>query len=112
MPRLVALVKRLTEWVPRPDVEPNDAIRRWRTSHVDLVRRVPGVTRYVQNVCTSGPDGSDPPYVGLGELSFESLEDAQAALDTAEWKAVIDDASEFMDLDHVTAAWANEHSAI
>jgi hypothetical protein len=26
-------------------------------------------------------------------------------------QAVIDDASEFMDLDHVTAAWATEHGA-
>ena len=58
-----------------------------------------------------GPDGSDPPYAGLGELSFETLEDANAALGTAEWRAVIEDASEFMDLDHVTAAWASEHSA-
>ena len=82
-----------------------------RTSHVSLVRRVPGVTSYVQNVCTPGPDGSVPPYAGLGELSFETLEDAHAALRTAEWPAVIEDASEFMDLDHVTAAWANEHGA-
>lgn len=105
------MVKRLTQWVPRPDVEGDEAIRRWRTSHVSLVRQVPGVTGYVQNVCTPGPDGSDPPYAGLGELSFETFEDAHAALGTAEWHAVIEDASGFMDLNHVTAAWANEHRA-
>jgi uncharacterized protein (TIGR02118 family) len=104
-------VKRLTQWVPRPGVERGEAIQRWRTSHVSLVRRVPGVQRYGQNVCCPGPDGSEPPYAGLGELWFETLEDAQAALSTAEWYAVIDDASEFMDLDRVTAAWANEHRA-
>lgn len=107
----MAVVKRLTQWVPRPGVEGNEAMRRWRTSHVSLVSQVPGVMRYVQNVCTPGPDGTDPPYAGLGELSFETLEDAHAALGTAEWQAVIDDASEFMDLDHVAAAWATEHSA-
>ena len=105
------MVKRLTQWVPRTGVEPDEAVRRWRTSHVSLVRQVPGVTRYVQNVCTPSPDGTEPPYAGLGELSFETLEDAHAALDTPEWHAVIEDAREFMDLDHVTAAWANEHSA-
>jgi uncharacterized protein (TIGR02118 family) len=105
------VVKRLTQWVPRAGVDREEAIRRWRTSHVSLVRQVPGITRYVQNVCTPGPDGTDPPYAGLGELSFETLEDAHSALGTAEWHAVIEDASEFMDLDHVTAAWANEHSA-
>ena len=46
-------------------------------------------TRYVQNVCIPGPDGTDLPYAGLGEL-FETLEDAHAALTTAEWQAVID----------------------
>jgi uncharacterized protein (TIGR02118 family) len=107
----VAVVKRLTQWVPRPGVERDEAIQRWRTSHVSLVRKVPGLKSYVQNVCTAGPDGSDPPYAGLGELSFETLEDAHAALSTAEWHAVIEDASEFMDLDHVTAAWADEHIA-
>jgi uncharacterized protein (TIGR02118 family) len=105
------VVKRLTQWVPRPGVGRNEAIRRWRTSHVSLVRQVPGATRYVQNVCTPGPDGTDPPYAGLGELSFETLEDAHAAHGTAEWHAVIEDASEFMDLDHATAAGANEHGA-
>jgi hypothetical protein len=65
----------------------------------------------VQNVCTPGPDGTDPPYAGLGELSFETFEAAEAALGSAEWHAVLDDAGEFMDLNHVTAAWADEHSA-
>ena len=57
-----------------------------------LVRDVPGVRRYVQNVCRPGPDGSEPPYAGLGELWFETFEDAAAALDSPEWRAVIDDA--------------------
>ena len=65
----------------------------------------------MQNVCIPDPDRSEPPYAGLGELSFETLEDAHAALSTAEWDAVIEDASEFMNLHHITAAWANEHSA-
>jgi uncharacterized protein (TIGR02118 family) len=69
------------------------------------------VKRYVQNVLVPGPDGSEPPYAGMGELSFETLENAQAALSSAEWQAVIADAREFMDLDRVIAAWADEHSA-
>jgi uncharacterized protein (TIGR02118 family) len=105
------VVKRLTQWVPRPGVGRDEAIRRWRTSHVSLVRQVPGVKRYVQNVCVRGPDGSEPPYAGVGELSFETLENAYAALSTPEWHAVLADAREFMDLDHVTAAWADEHIA-
>jgi uncharacterized protein (TIGR02118 family) len=78
---------------------------------VSLVRKVPGVKHYVQNICVRGPDERDLPFAGVGELSFETLEEAHAALSTAEWNAVIADASEFMDLDHVTAVWASEHSA-
>jgi uncharacterized protein (TIGR02118 family) len=50
-----------------------------------------------------------PPFAGLGELWFDSVEAAAAALATPEWQAVLDDAATFMDLDHVTAAWAEEH---
>lgn len=59
-----------------------------------------------------GPDGSEPPYVGVGELWFEGIETAKTALVTPEWRAVIEDASTFMDLDHVTAVWAEEHLII
>jgi uncharacterized protein (TIGR02118 family) len=96
----------LTQWVPRPDVDPGEAVQHWRTSHLDLVQRVPHVNRYVQNVCVPGPDGADPPYAGLGELWFDTLEDANAALASSEWRDVIADAATFMDLDRVNAAWA------
>ena len=87
-------------------MEPCEAVQHWRTSHVDLVHRVPHVKRYVQNVCIPDPEGADPPYAGLGELWFETLDDANAALASPEWRDVIADAAAFMDLDRVTAAWA------
>jgi uncharacterized protein (TIGR02118 family) len=96
-------------WQVREDVSREAALDYWRTSHVHLVEQVPGVTRYAQDHCIAGPDGSEPPYVGLGELWFDDVETARTALATAEWRAVIEDASTFMDLDHVTAAWAEEH---
>jgi uncharacterized protein (TIGR02118 family) len=49
-----------------------------------------------------------PAFAGLGELWFDSLEAAEAALATPEWQAVLEDASTFMDLEQVTAAWAEE----
>lgn len=73
---------------------------------------MPGVERYVQNHCLRGPDGSEAPYAGLGELWFADLEAAKAALATPEWKAVIEDASTFMRLDEVSAAWAEEHDLL
>jgi uncharacterized protein (TIGR02118 family) len=96
-------------WQPREAMNRETALHQWRQAHVHLVEQVPGVRRYVQDHCVVGPDGSEPPYAGIGEVWFDSMEEARAALKTAEWLAVIEDASTFMDLDNVTAAWADEH---
>ncbi len=103
------MIKRLTMWQPRDGVSREAAVTYWRQTHVQLVEQVPGVKRYVQDQCIVGPDGKEPPYTGCGELWFESVEEAGAALATPEWQSVIDDAATFMDLEHVSAAWAEEH---
>jgi hypothetical protein len=46
---------------------------------------------------------------GLGEVWFENRTAAQKASDTAEWKSVLEDAATVMDIEHVSAAWAEEH---
>lgn len=105
------MVKRLTQWRARSDVDAEEALRYWRDEHPALVARVPRILGYVQNHCIVGPDGAQPPYLGVGEVWFESLEEAAAAaaLASPEWQAVIDDADTFMDLRSVSAAWAEEH---
>jgi uncharacterized protein (TIGR02118 family) len=104
------VIKRLTGWQLREGVGRDEALFHWRETHARLVEQVPGVRRYVQNHCTFSPDGSEPPYAGLGELWFDSIDAASAALATPEWRAVLDDAATFMDLERVSAAWAEEHS--
>lgn len=96
-------------WQTREGVDREAALDHWRGAHVHLVEQVPGVRRYVQDHCAVGPDGSEPPYAGVGEVWFDSMQEARAALATPEWRAVIEDASTFMDLDQVVAAWAEEH---
>jgi uncharacterized protein (TIGR02118 family) len=103
------MIKRLTQWRPRPGLSQEEALRYWREEHARLVASVPGVERYVQNHCVADPDGSESPYAGLGELWFTDYQAAEAALATPEWKAVMDDASTFMHLEEVSAAWAEEH---
>jgi uncharacterized protein (TIGR02118 family) len=101
-------IKRFTQWRPRRGLSRDEALRYWREEHARLVAKVPGVERYVQNYCLVGPDGQEPAYAGLGELWFADFPAAAAALATPEWTAVIDDASTFMDLDAVSATWAEE----
>ena len=40
---------------------------------------------------------------------FDDLPAAQAAMQTPEWKAVLEDAATFMDMARLTAVWAYEH---
>ena len=106
------MVKRLTSWHVRQGVARDDALAHWRGPHAELVRAVPGLRRYVQNHPIDGPAGdarAPAPYAGLGEVWFDDLEAARAAMATAEWDAVIADAAGFMDMTRVTAAWAVEH---
>lgn len=106
------MIKRLTSWHVRSDVSEEEALRHWRTHHVQLVRALPGLRRYVQNHCTQGPAadaGAKLPYTGLGEVWFEDFAAAQAAMQTPEWKVVLEDAATFMDMARLTAVWAHEH---
>jgi uncharacterized protein (TIGR02118 family) len=108
----VTVIKRLTAWHAVPELAAEDALAHWRTRHAELVRAVPGLRRYVQNHCTTGPVGDaakQPPYTGLGEVWFDDISAAQAAMATPEWRRVIEDAATFMDMKRITAAWAEEH---
>lgn len=103
------MIKRLTLWHARPDVAREEALRYWYTEHAALVRRVPGLRRYVQNHCVKSPDADEPPYAGLGEVWFESIRAAEEAGASPEWAAVLEDAATFMDMHRIVAAWAEEH---
>jgi uncharacterized protein (TIGR02118 family) len=99
-------------WHVRRDVAKDEALEYWRSHHAELVRKVPGLRRYVQDHCVESPEGGGVPYTGLGEVWFDSFEAAQAAAETPQWSAVIADAKTFMDFDRVLAAWAEEHEII
>jgi uncharacterized protein (TIGR02118 family) len=106
------MIKRLTAWRVQSGLAPEEALSHWRTNHAELVRVVPGLRGYVQNHCVRGPTGDageQPPYTGLGEVWFDDLPAALAAMRTPEWRAVIEDASAFMDMRQLSAAWAEEH---
>jgi uncharacterized protein (TIGR02118 family) len=106
------MIKRLTAWHALPGVEPAEALRYWRVSHATHVKNVPGIARYVHNHCTTGPMGDANavrPYDGLGEVWFEGVGAAEAALAAVEWNRVLEDAATFMDLNRITAVWAEEH---
>jgi uncharacterized protein (TIGR02118 family) len=103
--RAEVVIVRMTQWQPRPGLAREEALRAWER-HADLVERVPGLRRYVQNHAVAPPDGSDSPFAGLGEAWFDDAESARSALESPEWAAVIEDAKTFVDFNSVVATWA------
>jgi uncharacterized protein (TIGR02118 family) len=104
------VIKRITVVHARPEIERGEAGRYWKEVHGPLVARVPGLRRYVQNHCVDGVLGTnEPPFLGVGEVWFDSEEDAEVATASPEWRAVLDDAATFMDMARVAAGWAQEH---
>lgn len=103
------MIKRVTVLRRRDDVDHSIAVDHWTTAHAELVNRVPGVARYVQRLCTEGVDSaSDPALLGIGEVWFETRDDAVAATGTPEWTEVIDDARTFVTLPPVAVCWVSE----
>lgn len=99
------MIVRLTHWQPRHGLSREEALDAWER-HADMVERLPGLRRYVQNHAVEAPDGSAPPYTGLGEAWFDDVASARSALESPEWAEVIEDATKFMDIETVVAAWA------
>jgi uncharacterized protein (TIGR02118 family) len=100
-----SVIVRFTQWQPPDGLNWDEALLAGER-HVAIVERVPGLRRYVQNHVVETPDGSEPPYAGLGEAWFDDLMAAQLALRSTEWAVVIEDASTFMDFGSMVAAWA------
>ena len=70
----------------------------WATRHAELVMKVPGLRRYLQNhTHESGYRKHDPSFDGVAEVWFDDLSSLRA--DAPEWKAVRQDEGSFIDAD-------------
>jgi uncharacterized protein (TIGR02118 family) len=66
--------------------------------HTGIVRKLPGLTSWVQHHVVSAP--AEPAACdGVGVLSFQSDDMMQAALNSPEMAAAVDDAQSFLDMD-------------
>jgi len=75
--------------------------------HTSLVRKLPGLTGWVQHHVVSAP--AEPAACdGVGELSFEDEEAMQAALNSPEMAAAVEDAQNFLDMEKTGMVIAEE----
>lgn len=77
----------------RSDISREQCHAQWSGEpHISVVRKLPGLTRWVQNRVTAPPDGNVPD--GIGELWF----DGSGALEAPEMAAAVEDAKRFLDM--------------
>lgn len=74
--------------------------------HLTTVSKVPGLLRWKENFLHELPHENAPDVIA--ELWFESGESMQAAMQTPEWEAAIEDAKRFLDMEKTYAFTVDE----
>jgi len=70
----------------------------WRTRHAELIVRLPGIRRYVQNYpLESAYRGGEPAFDAVAESSFDDTQAMKALGRTPEYAAVLADEPNFID---------------
>jgi uncharacterized protein (TIGR02118 family) len=110
------LLKRISTLKRRPDVSEDDFRREWIV-HRDLVRKMPGVSAYRQNVVLSRErvkgtlcGYSELPIDGIVELWFESTDSLNAAFSSPAGQTTMAHAKTF--LSEITAFVVVEHRMV
>lgn len=91
----------------KPSTDRQEALAYWRTTHADLVSRVPGVQRYVQQHAVAAPDGP-PPFLGVASLGFADEAAFGVAAASPEFAAAVADVANFADGDRLPTAFTEE----
>lgn len=89
-----------------------ECLEYWASEHhTSILRKLPGLTRLVQDHVVSTP--AEPAACdGVGELFFESDEAMQAALNSPEMAAAIEDAQNFLDMDKAGMVIVEEKTVV
>jgi uncharacterized protein (TIGR02118 family) len=90
MPRMVKLV--VAYGMPE-DPAAFDAY--YARTHAPLVEKIPGLRRFEHGKVLGTPDGSEPPYYFLATLYFDSAQDLQAGMSSADGQAAGGDVANF-----------------
>ena len=86
--KIVALVTK------RPDISFGEFVELWTDAHVRLSSKL-GMTSYRINVARSTFGGEDPLIDGTAEMTWPSIEQFQAAMDSDDGRAAAADAERF-----------------
>ena len=95
----------------RRDQTRDQCLQRWSgATHIAIVRKLPGLTKWVQNHVVSAP--GEAACDGIGELWFESDEAMTEALKSTEMAAAVEDAKNFLDMEKTGMVIVREQSVV
>ncbi len=77
--------------------DPDGFMRHYRSVHLPLVRKIPGLSKLVLNRITADPTGGAPSHFLIAELHFPDAETFRAAAASAEFRAAGEDLMGFAD---------------
>ncbi len=86
------MIKQASYFKRRPDLDLAAFHEYWRTRHADVVRKLTGFHRYVQNH-TIADDG---PFDGIAEVWFEDMDAMRATVGSDELASIRADEANFM----------------
>lgn len=95
----------------RDDISLDEVRTNWSADdHLSKVRRLPGLSRFVQNYVLASPGG----HVcdGIGELWFENDEVVEKALGSPEMAAAVESAGGFLDMEKTGMIIVEEDTVI
>jgi uncharacterized protein (TIGR02118 family) len=78
-----------------PPEDPTSFDEYYASTHAPLARKIPGLRRFEAGKVLGTPDGAPAPFYFLAELSFDSADELQTAMVTAEGQAAAADLSNF-----------------
>lgn len=95
----------------KPGMTREQFVEHWTGKvHMALAKKVPGLTRWVQNRVIGAP--GEPICDGIGELWFESDAVMEKALKSSEFGAAVEDAKNFLDMERTGMVIVQENTAI
>ena len=82
----------------------------WRTTHADIIARLPGIRRYVQNhPLASAYRKGEPAFDAVAESSFDDTEAMKTLARTPEYAAVLADEPNFIEPSTMGSIITEEH---
>ena len=102
------MIKQASYFKRRPDLDLTAFHEYWKTRHADVVRKLGGFKRYVQNH-TVGDDG---PFDGIAEVWFDDMAAMRATVGSGELANIRADEANFIDAASMGTIITTEHVII